>query len=60
MAIVTMLEEEPLTVDPDDQEYYEQYPEDYEDELEYPMTDIRIAKCYLSDPEGEVTGIINF
>ena len=33
------LEKEPLTVDPDYQEEFEEYPEDYEDELEFPGKD---------------------
>ena len=37
--VLKALEKEPLTVDPDYQEEFEEYPEDYEDELEFPGND---------------------
>ena len=54
LEYVRLLEEQPLTVDPDYQEEYDEYPEDYQDELEYPINDVRIADCYLSDPEDAI------
>lgn len=54
MNVLKDLEKQPLTVDPDYQEYFEEYPEDYEDELEFPINDVRIDACYLSDPEEDM------
>ena len=54
MNVLKDLENQPLTVDPDYQEYFEEYPEDYEDELEFPINDVRIDACYLSDPEEDI------
>ena len=41
------LEKEPLTVDPDYQEEFEEYPEDYEDELEFPGKDFNFLCLYI-------------
>ena len=41
--VLKALEKEPLTVDPDYQEEFEEYPEDYEDELEFPGNDNKNA-----------------
>lgn len=54
MDVLKDLENQPLTVDPDYQEYFDEYPEDYEDELEFPINDVRIQACYTSKPEEAI------
>jgi len=43
------------TVDPDYAEYFDAFPEDYDDDdFDYPLSDIRIEECYLSIPEEPI------